>query len=114
MVGILLEARRRPVTHDEAEQALGALGSEMGLYFGTESGLPGVHPQQAILITQPAWQMMVWSDGIECRALDDWGEGLLSRPAIASWVEGARRCPAGRPRGQRPTGSPAEIGRAHV
>ena len=80
---MLLEARRRPVTHDEAEQALGALGSGMGLYFGTESGLPGVHPQQAILITQPAWQMLVWSDGIECRALDDWGKGLLSQPAIA-------------------------------
>lgn len=88
---------------------MGALGSDRGLYFGTESGLPGVHPQQAILITQPAWQMMVWSDGIECHALDDWGEALLSRPAIARWVEGARRSPDGLPRGQRTTGSPAAL-----
>ncbi|MGH8797401.1 MAG: hypothetical protein ACREXI_10115, partial [Caldimonas sp.] len=62
---------RRAATAAEVEAALARLEQSPGIYFGCDSGVPGLHPLQATLLAGPALAIRVYEDGAEIDALDD-------------------------------------------
>ena len=86
------------------------LGQRAGIYFGTESGLPGVHPRGATLISEPSWLMRVYGEGIDCQPLDAWGEALLALPQVRDWIKRAQRVPmSGNPGSDRSADTPLDL-----
>jgi anthranilate/para-aminobenzoate synthase component I len=82
---------RRVAAAAEVAAALAQLDSAPGIYFGCDSGVAGLHPQQATLLVNPALALRVFDDGLEALALDALGEALLRQAALAAFVSACGR-----------------------
>ena len=56
-----------------------------GIYFGSDAGVAGMHPSQALLLANPCIALRVFDDGVEAEALDALGEALLDHASLAAW-----------------------------
>lgn len=90
-MSLSLQVRTRAATPDEAEAALARLDHTPGVYFGCDAGVPGLHPLQATLLTDPAVALSVFDDGADLQPLNAWGRALLAQPALADCVARAGR-----------------------
>jgi isochorismate synthase EntC len=88
---IRLTAARRPASAAEVEAALARLGHAPGIYFGVDGGIPGLHPQQATLLHEPALALRLFGNGLQLEALSGFGRLLLRQPALAGWAAGPLR-----------------------
>lgn len=87
------QVRARAATPAEVESALARLDTAPGVYFGCDAGVPGLHPLQATLLTDPAVALHIFVDGAEVHALNAWGRALLAQPALAQCLALAGRGP---------------------
>lgn len=90
-MSLSLQVRTRAATPAETEAALARLDQTPGVYFGCDAGVPGLHPLQATLLTDPAMALSVFDDGAELQAFNAWGRALLAQPALADCVARAGR-----------------------
>jgi anthranilate/para-aminobenzoate synthase component I len=90
-LSLSLQVRTRAATPAEAEAALARLDHTPGVYFGCDAGVPGLHPLQATLLTEPAVALSVFDDGADLQPLNAWGRALLAQPALAACVARAGR-----------------------
>jgi isochorismate synthase EntC len=91
---IALRIARSVATPAQVEEALAQLEQQAGIYFGVDAGIPGLHPLQASLLTEPALALHLSGDGLRAEALTDFGRQLLALPALAAWHAGLARGPA--------------------
>lgn len=91
---IALRIARSVATPAQVEEALAQLEQQAGIYFGVDAGIPGLHPLQASLLTEPALALHLSGDGLRAEALTDFGRQLLALPALAAWHAGLVRGPA--------------------
>ncbi|MBA4327756.1 MAG: hypothetical protein C0428_05980 [Polaromonas sp.] len=91
---ITLRIRRSVATPSQVEDALARLEQQPGIYFGVDAGIPGLHPLQATLLSNPALALRLSGTGLRAEALTDFGHQLLALPALADWRAGLASGPA--------------------
>ncbi len=80
---LALQVSCTPASADEVEAALARLDTAAGAYFGCDGGVAGLHPHQALLLTDAALAFTVHADGVTAVALSQRGRALLDHPALA-------------------------------
>lgn len=91
MIG--LRVARSAAALAQVEAALAQLDQQAGVYFGVDAGVPGLHPLQATLLSEPALALRLFGDGLEVDALTARGQALLTQPELARWCAGTGRGP---------------------
>ena len=81
-----LAAAHAPASEGEVAQALAGLDGAPGIWLGGDAGIPGLHPQQAVLVARPALILRPGTTGVTVQAHSSLGHGLLTQPAIAAWA----------------------------
>lgn len=81
-----LAAAHAPASEGEVAQALAGLDGAPGIWLGGDAGIPGLHPQQAVLVARPALILRPGTTGVTVQAHSPLGHGLLTQPAIAAWA----------------------------